>query len=879
MSCGFSRWAVPALLACTLLSHSVFASIPAGFENTLVASVANPTALAFTADGRLLITSQTGKLWVRQRTLLLPTPALDLTSVICADSERGLLGVAVDPTFSTTHFIYLYYTFKKAGACERNTTSSPVNRVSRFTLGDANTVSRASELILIDNIPSPNGNHNGGDVHVGRDGFLYISVGDGGCDYRGDSGCAAANDASRDQHVLLGKILRITRTGGIPSSNPFTGSGSVRCNLTGRAQPGQKCQETFALGLRNPFRIAFDPNASGTRFFINDVGQNTWEEIDVGRAGADYGWNVREGHCATGSTTNCGAPAAGMTNPIFDYAHTNGCASITGGAFVPSGVWPLAYEGSYLFADYVCGSIFRLTPTSDGAYTRSTFATGLGSSSVITMIFGPFGGAQALYYASGSGQIRRIAAVVNRSPTAKAIATPSFGTLPLMVRLDASGSTDPDGHALTYEWDFDDGSPHATSATVSHTYSQAGRYRASVTVRDGHGGTDTASAMIDAGNTPPVPAIISPSSSYLFAVGQTITLKGAASDAEDGTLPGSRLTWTVLLHHNTHTHPYLPPTRGNTVAFEAPPPEDLAATTTSYLEIQLRATDFQGATAAVRRNLQPKRVTVTLDSRPRALKLVVNAASVTTPKMLTSWQNYRLSVRAPTQADSVSQMWLPSAWSDGGAASHTIVTPASAATYTATFVPGTVIPTATDAHVRGGTYASTNFGTMPTLNVKYSTGAEYHRQVFLRFSIPTEPIGRAVLRLRGALGAAEADVVIAAYPVANSSWSESTVTWNTKPTVGTSVLASTVVRGTSAAWYEWDLTAYMRAAQTAGRRSVTFALDGKVSTKAVAIFASRQATSYRPQLLVADLTGVTDSSVLLAPTAPLDPGLWQFLMR
>jgi glucose/arabinose dehydrogenase len=184
MSCGFSRWAVLALLACTLLSHSVFASIPAGFENTLVASVANPTALAFTADGRLLITSQTGKLWVRQRTLLLPTPALDLTSVICADSERGLLGVAVDPTFSTTHFIYLYYTFKKAGACERNTTSSPVNRVSRFTLGDANTVSRASELILIDNIPSPNGNHNGGDVHVGRDGFLYISVGDGGCDYR-----------------------------------------------------------------------------------------------------------------------------------------------------------------------------------------------------------------------------------------------------------------------------------------------------------------------------------------------------------------------------------------------------------------------------------------------------------------------------------------------------------------------------------------------------------------------------------------------------------------------------------------------------------------------------------------------------------------------
>ena len=160
--------------------------------------------------------------------------------------------------------------------------------------------------MLIDNIPSPAGNHNGGDVQFGKDGNLYVSVGDGGCDYAGNSGCAGLNDAARDEHVLVGKILRITPSGAIPADNPFTGSGTARCNASGATSAGMRCQETFAWGLRNPFRIALDPNAADTRFH-QDVGQGTWEETDLGAAGADYGWNLREGRCATGSTTNCGA--------------------------------------------------------------------------------------------------------------------------------------------------------------------------------------------------------------------------------------------------------------------------------------------------------------------------------------------------------------------------------------------------------------------------------------------------------------------------------------------------------------------------------------------------------------------------------------------
>ena len=173
--------------------------------------------------------------------------------------------------------------------------------------------------MLIDGIPSPGGNHNAGYLGFGKDNHLYVTVGDGGCDYAGDSGCGLANDASRDRNVLSERCCASRRPA---ASRRTTRSGARTARAatqTGRSPAGTICQETYAWGLRNPFRLAFDPNAAGTRFVINDVGQNTWEEIDDGKAGADYGWNVREGHCAANSTTDCGAPPAGMTNPFFDY--------------------------------------------------------------------------------------------------------------------------------------------------------------------------------------------------------------------------------------------------------------------------------------------------------------------------------------------------------------------------------------------------------------------------------------------------------------------------------------------------------------------------------------------------------------------------------
>ena len=676
------------------------ATLPSGFEDRLVASTTKPTALAFTPDGRMLVATQLGQLRIYKNGQLLQTPALDISSKICANAERGMLGVAVDPNFSTNKYVYLYYTYNKFGVCptgQPTNANNPVNRVSRFVMsGDA--VDPATEKVLIDNIPSPNGNHNAGDLSFGKDGYLYITVGDGGCDYNGDSGCAGANDASRDQHVLLGKVLRITSDGEIPSTNPYTGTSSARCNLNGRTDPGKHCQETFSWGLRNPFRFAFDPNAAGTRFFINDVGQNAWEEVDQGTAGADYAWNLCEGtHDNPDRTGSVVCTAAPYTPPVHEYSHTNtGCRSVTGGAFAPNGLWPASYDDSYLFGDYVCNKIFKLTPNDGGDFTRTEFASGLVAGGPTAMTFGPYGSSQALYYTTyaNGGEVHRISyAVGNQSPTASVKTTsPNYGPIPLTVGFDGSGSTDPDGDTpLTYQWDFGDGTtPKETSTpTISHTYTTVPTSSFTVTlrVRDARGAVSApATLKVFPGNTPPQPTIQSPAPTKLFKVGEQITLQGSASDAQEGALAVSALSWEVRRHHNgNHWHPFDSAT-GTSLAFNAPPPEDLLSTGTgNYLEIRLTATDSKGLSKTITQDLRPNRVDVTFQSNPSGLSVQLNGTTFTAPRTFVSWEGYTLKVIAPSPQTLSGKPYVFSTWSDGKGRQHDIVTGATPSTYTATF--------------------------------------------------------------------------------------------------------------------------------------------------------------------------------------------------
>lgn len=679
-------------------------TVPAGFTDVLLAdNVGGPTALAFTPDNRLLVTTQSGQLRVYSLAGALLNTALTLpSSQLCSNFERGLLGIAVDPNFAANNYLYLYYTFRN-GASTCSGSQTPVNRVSRFVLAANNTVSPASETVLLDRIPSLNGNHNAGDLNFGQDGYLYITAGDSG----------TGGSLARVKTNLAGKVLRINADGTVPASNPFYDDlNAWRCGNPAGGSGTGSCQEIFAYGLRNPFRFAFDPNAAGTRFFINDVGQGTWEEIDEGQAGADYGWNVREGPCPNGNNCN---PASHLPSAYADPLHWYGRsvgASITGGAFVPDGIgWPPAYAGAYLFADYVAGRIFRLNRTSTTGvdqWTRSDFATNLGGSSAVHLRFGPFGGTQALYYttyASG-GEVRRIS-LSNSAPTAILTADPTFGLSPLTVDFDGAQSSDPNpGDTLTYEWTFGDGlTATTTSPATSHVYTviQPTVYTATLVVRDQLGFASAPDAvLIHAGNLPPAPVITQPADGATFAVGQTISLSGSAADAQAVTL-----AWEVWLHHidelnpgNEHTHP-LHGAGGATGQFTAPPAEDLRSTALSFLEVRLTATDALGLAATVTRTVEPRRVGLTFSTQPAGLAIDLRPASASlndppTHLMdgatITSWEAWALTASPVPAQISGATRYLFSAWQDGDPSfNRTIVTPAGDATYTALFAPAQVV--------------------------------------------------------------------------------------------------------------------------------------------------------------------------------------------
>jgi glucose/arabinose dehydrogenase len=667
--------------------------LPSGFTQRTIASVSEPTAFAFLPDGRMLVTSRSGKVRVIRDGSLLSGSAIDLTGNTCPERERGLLGVAVDPDFSSNRHVYLFYTRKKSH-CNLHDQSGngAVNRVSRFTY-DLNTDRLSSEKVIVDHMLSYNGWHNGGDIAFGQDGFLYITVGDWGAKL-GQTSTGWSNNNARHKSLLSGKVLRVDKSTGAPApGNPWlSSSGSRRCgdpNGSARfpANSSEPCQETFAWGFRNPFRIARRPGSN--TFFTNDVGQNIggdWEEVDEVASGADYGWN-----------SNQGSGGGGTTGPIYRYAigeqvGGRACRSITGGAFVPTGAWPSSYEGAYFFGDYVCGAIFYIKKDGN-TWRRTTFATDIGGSSVVHMGFGPGPNGQSLYYTSFSGSVLRIdpPASSNNPPTAVVTASPRAGDLPLRVSFDGSGSFDNDsGDRISrYIWDFGDGrSTETTAATVTHEYTTRGRFTAKLTVEDNRSPRRQASTTIEIqpGNRAPTVTISSPGDGAEFVVGQTLRLRATASDPEDGNLPASALNWSVQRIHDDHTHPFLSQT-GDNVALVPEGPEGLAAALTSRYRVTVTVTDSAGLSASDRHVIEPKMVDLTFRTEPAGLSLRVDDGTVVAPDTVTSWEGYTFKIGAPTQTLD-GKTYTFRSWSDNGAAEHDRSTPANPATYTATFVEG-----------------------------------------------------------------------------------------------------------------------------------------------------------------------------------------------
>ena len=454
----------------------LLATLPAGFSETQITGLSSPTAMEFAPDGRLFVAQQNGVMRIIKNGALVSGQFFDLD--VNSTGERGLLGIAFDPNFNTNKFIYVYYT----------TNTAPIhNRVSRFT-ANGDVAVPGSEVVLLDLENLSATNHNGGAMHFGPDGKLYIAVGEN-----------AVGSNSQNKGNLLGKMLRMNPNGSVPGDNPFFNDPT----FVGRNKL------IYNMGLRNPYTFSIQPGTG--RIFINDVGQNTWEEINEGIPGANFGWPGIEGPRTTQT------PPANYRDPLFAYnqtaspsfpansgtgAHPGGCA-ITGGTFYNPLVqaFPLSHMGDYFYADYCTGFINKLDLT--GAVpTWTSFATSL--SNPVDLKVGPDG---SLWYLQ-RGTTDLVARIVNNQA-----GRPTISDQPdnVIVREGESahfmviaGGTGP----LTYQW-LKNGFPipGATASMYNTPPTTPGDHQAiyQVVVSNANGGTFSATAALTVNEAvPPV---------------------------------------------------------------------------------------------------------------------------------------------------------------------------------------------------------------------------------------------------------------------------------------------------------------------------------------------------------------------------------------
>jgi glucose/arabinose dehydrogenase len=647
LSCGLTKpRRLRGLRIETLEARLALSTLPTGFQETLVAGgLYEPTAMVVAPDGRIFVTEKPYDVRVVENGQLLPTPFVSLS--VERGGERGVDGIVLDPNFATNGFVYLYYTHLTA--------SGSFDRLSRFTASATNpdVADPSSELVLLDDIPTAvPGFHNGGVMQFGADGMLYVGIGD-----------TEDTTLPQDLTKLQGKILRINPAAYpniIPSDNPFVGV------------PGDR-PEIWASGFRNPFTGAMLPGTS--QLFVNDVGSDYWEEVDKVAKGGNFGWPLAEG-----MSTN---PA--FVNPVYTYPHNGQGAAIAGGMFYTGNQLPPSYDGQYFFADYVRGFI-RTLDVNTGIATD--FATNVNIPVDVAMA--PDGGLYWLSLGPGSGTNGGIYKIIyttgNRQPTAVATATPGNGLAPLTVSFSGSNSTDPDGDPLIYSWDFGDGQT-ATGSDVTHTYTADGQYSVVLTVNDRPDGSGLLNSslplVITVGNQAPTATIIAPIVGSHYSAGDTISFAGLATDPEDGTLPASAYNWSIVFHHNTHTHPFIDSVPGVTSGtFQIPVIGETDPD--QWYRVTLTVTDSGGLQESTYVDVLPNLSQFALGSNINGAQVTLDGQPRNLPITVTGVVGMQRTLSAPLQTIN-NQTYQFASWSDGGAATHTILTPSTATTYTANF--------------------------------------------------------------------------------------------------------------------------------------------------------------------------------------------------
>ncbi len=671
--------------------------LPEGFvDEEVLASLELPTAVRFSPDGRVFVAEKSGLLKVfDDLSDEKPEVFADLRLQVNDYFDRGLLGLALDPGFPVEPYVYVLYTHDAEiggtaplwGTAEGGD-GCPTppggfvdgcvasGRLSRLTAGGS--AMEGSELILVEDWCQQFWSHSMGALEFGPGGALYASAGDGASATMTDYGQAgsprnpcgdppggvgatlappnAEGGSLRSQDVrtaadplgLDGAVIRV---------DPGSGEG-LPDNPFGSATD-ENLRRLVAHGFRNPFRFALRPETD--ELWVGDVGWGGWEEIDrfelpaPGDSLANGGWPCFEGPFqqkawASLEMTLCtplyAAPQQ-VTSPFFSYpigkpvTDEESClvgqgSSVSALAFYRQGGFPDAYEGALFFGDYARRCIWVM-PLGEGGDPDpgqvSVFEEEAGSA--VNLQVGP--GGDLFYVNIAAGSIHRISFLEgNRPPSAFLQASPTDGPIdpPLVVELDASSSSDPDGDELAYQWDLDEDGEFddATGAVPEPLVFELPEDRV-VSVRVSEATTveklqDTASATIHAGNTRPTATIQSPDPGEPWDAGEPIEFSGEGNDVNDGPLTGAALTWSVILKHcpeACHEH-FVSKSQGATGQVDGPSHEYPAS-----LVLRLTARDSGGLAGSDEIELHPHTAHIQVESEPAGVPLTLGGFSAPAP--------------------------------------------------------------------------------------------------------------------------------------------------------------------------------------------------------------------------------------------------------